>query len=275
MRSLSRRRLLSFASLSPVALVARASAAGQDPVDPPPQTCPAVPIMATAGVAAGQGLRVSLFHHPEVQIPDSPCAFKIEVVGLGGELLDMHEGEVFPGQGAFANFNIAKGLKPPQRVQAHVNVTVPEGHEAMIGATAEVVDLLTGETRIPASPCAEPAPFGLAMGTVGIVRTEVVRVSLFHHLDPAGAVNPCLYRLALTGIDGKVLASDTGQVLPGQGAAFDYDLAKAAGLRLRERLQFHGDVWVEHPAEVGSLIEIVDRQSGGTGSSVTPCLLPL
>jgi hypothetical protein len=41
MRHLSRRRLLSLASLSPVALVARATtAAAQDPVNPPPDTCP-------------------------------------------------------------------------------------------------------------------------------------------------------------------------------------------------------------------------------------------
>ena len=204
MRPISRRRLLSLTSLPPVALTARVVAA-QDPINPPPESCPAPRLMATAGVAAGQGLRVCLFHHDDPLYPSTPRAFKIKVLGLGGELLGVHDGEVFPGQGAFANFNVAKGLKPPQRIQVHVNVTVPAGHEVMIGATAEVVDLETGATRIPVTPCFEPAPFALAMGMVGIVRSEVVRLSLFHHLDPAGLVNPCLFKIALTGIDGKLL----------------------------------------------------------------------
>jgi hypothetical protein len=81
--------------------------------------------------------------------------------------------------------------------------------------------------------------------------------------------------IALTGIDGALLAADTGQVIPGQGVALDYNLAKTAGLRDRERLQFHADVWVEHPAEVGAVLEIVDLDTGRTGYIVTPCLLPL
>jgi hypothetical protein len=32
---------------------------------------------------------------------------------------------------------------------------------------------------------------------------------------------------------------------------------------------------VEHPAEVGSVIEIVDRQTGETRLPVSPCVMPL
>lgn len=226
MRRLSRRRLLSLASLSPVALAARAASAQQDPVPPPP-SCAAPPRMATVGVAAGQALCVSLFHHEEAGSV-TPCLFKIDILGLDGKLLAFHDGEIFAGRGAVATFDVAHGLKRGQRVQVHVNVTVPEGHP--VGATAEVFDLKTGETRFPETPCAEPAPFVLAMGMVGTVRDQIVRISLFEHLDPQDSVHPCLYKIALYGIDGTLLGTNTGQVISGQGVALDYDLAGAAGL---------------------------------------------
>jgi hypothetical protein len=121
--------------------------------------------MATAGVAAGQALRVSLFHHVDPAGSVTPCLFKIEVLGLGGELLGFYEGQVFPGKGAYADFDVAKGLAKGQRVQVHINVTVPAGHP--VGATAEVFDLKTGETRYPVNPCAEPAPLFWPWGRSG------------------------------------------------------------------------------------------------------------
>ena len=126
----------------------------------------------------------------------------------------------------------------------------------------------------PVDPPPESCPAPRLMATVGVAAGQRLRVSLFHHPDPAGAVHPCLFRIALFGIDGKQLGTDTGQILSGRGAAFDYDLAGAAGLKAVERLQFHGDVWVEHPAEVGSVMEIIDVKTGETRSPVTPCGMP-
>lgn len=215
-----------------------------------------------------------MFHHPDPAGIINPCLFKIEVLGLGGELLGFNQGSVFPGQGAFADFDVAGGLKKGERVQVHVNVTIPPGGHP-VGATAEVFDLKTGGTLYPKSPCAEPEPFVLAMGTVGIVSGQIVRCSPFHHLDPGGIVTPCLFKIALYGIDGKVLGGNSGQIVSGRGVAFDYDLPGQAGLRKDERLQFHGDVWVEHPAEVGSVLEIVDVKTGETRYPVSPCQMPL
>lgn len=271
MRSLSRRHLLGLVSLSPAAWVAPAFA--QDPVNPPPASCPAPPRMATIGVAAGQALRVSLFRHVDPGGLMGPVDFRIDVFGLGGQPLGSDAGLLAPGQGAFADFDVAKGLQKGQRVQVHVNVTVPSGY--LVGATAEVFDLKTGETRMPRDPCLEPEPFAQVMGTVGLVRGQIVRVSLFHHLDLNQAIHACSFKFALTGLDGKLLATDTGQILPGQGVAFDVDLVAGAGLKNSQRLQFHGDVSVEHPDLVGSLLEIVDVKTGETRYPVSPSTMPL
>jgi len=271
MRRLSRRRLLSLASLSPVALAARAASARQDPVPPPP-SCPAPRRLATVGVAAEQALCVSLFHHEEAGSV-TPCLFKIDILDVDGKLLAFHDGEIFAGRGAVATFDVAHGLKRGQRVQVHVNVTVPAGHP--IGATAEVFDLKTGETRFPVSPCAEPEPFVLAMGMVAAVRDQIVRVSLFAHLDPQGIAQPCLYKIALYGIDGTLLGANTGQVISGQGVALDFDLAGAAALDYGDRLLFHGDVWVEYPDDVGAVMEIVDVKTGETRYPRDPCVMRL
>lgn len=79
------------------------------------------------------------------------------------------------------------------------------------------------------------------MGTVGIARGQLAPLSLFQHLSDGQFVG-CNGIIGMTGLDGKVLASDKGTLMPGQGLFMDYDLA--AGLRRGERVQFHADMMV-------------------------------
>lgn len=265
----SRRRFLGVAALAPVALAA-SSVRAQDPI-PPPNPCPTQALMGTVGVASGQMFRVSVFNHTE-----DPQQFEIEVFGLDGTLLGGFQGGCLPHTGTFADFDVAAGLKGGERVQAHVNVT--SFSQQPLGATAEVFDASTGATRIPTNPCITPVPDPqMSHGSLGMIRGQAARVSVFHHSEENIPPTPCNFRIQIVGLDGKVLATHEGEVLPGQGAAFDWgdgsqsfpDLAKA------ERVQVHVSVYAEHPDELGATIEIYDPKTGETQIPDAPCLLPL
>lgn len=110
------------------------------------------------------------------------------------------------------------------------------------------------------------------MGSVGIAAGQIARVSLFHHM---GDLIPCNYIIELTGLDGKSLASDTGQLTSGQGAFIDYDLA--AALEKGQRLQFHADVMIpeDHFGMVGTTLELFDGKTGVSAIPNTPCGIPI
>jgi len=74
-----------------------------------------------------------------------------------------------------------------------------------------------------------------AMGMVGITHDQLLRVSLFHDADVAQVVCPDV--VEIVGANGKVLASDAAELLPGTGVFFDYDVTQ--GLKKGERLQVH------------------------------------
>jgi hypothetical protein len=61
-------------------------------------------------------------------------------------------------QGAFVDFQVAEGLKLPQRVQVHCDVLVAADHLGHIGGTLEVVDQLTGRATYTVDPCYLPLP---------------------------------------------------------------------------------------------------------------------
>jgi hypothetical protein len=65
------------------------------------------------------------------------------------------------------------------------------------------------------------------------------------------------------------MASDSGTLVPGPGAFFDYDLA---GKRPKgERVQFHAMVRLPPGHDVGTLIEIFDAKTGITRIPRSPC----
>jgi len=109
-----------------------------------------------------------------------------------------------------------------------------------------------------------------AMGMVGMTRDQIARVSLFHDADVAGLVCPRI--VEIVDVNGKVLASSKAELMPGTGAFFDYDLAKA--LKKGERVQVHVTVRTrpDHPG--GATLEIYDRKTGSTQFAVTPTMLP-
>lgn len=251
---MSRRRLLALSTLSPLAF----SLSAQE--QPPDEKHPAE-TMATVGIAAGQLARLSLFHH-DVQGID-PCAFEAVLVDVGGKKLAGATGKLMPGQGAYVDFDLAAELRKGERVQVHANVLVPEGHANHVGGTLEVFDVKTRVTAMSVRPCGVLAE----MGTVGVVAGQTARLSVFHHADQG--LSPCGYRIDILGLDGKLLGSDGGKVLPGQGAFHDYDLA--AGLRHDERVQFHAMVRMPVGHSLGALVEIFDAKTGVTAFGVVPC----
>lgn len=108
--------------------------------------------MGTAGVAARQSVRVSLFHLDQ---GITPCGYRIVLRGLDGAALGTAEGSVLPGQGAFHDFALGAGLGPGKRVQFHADVFVAP-HDAgtpPVGSFAEVFDLKSGETTMGITPC--------------------------------------------------------------------------------------------------------------------------
>lgn len=268
---ISRRRLLALSAATPFALASRtASAVGQ--ISPP---CPPTPHepMSTVGMVLGQLARVSLFHHVDAQFPTGPCIFRVDCLGIDGKLLATQNGTVVPGQGAFLDFDLAGHLPRGERLQVHCNVFVPDGHENHIGATVEIFDAETGETAFPDTPCIIPTPVEhMTMGTIGVVNGQIARLSLFHHQDPQIPTNPCVFRIDIYGIDGKLLGSNSGVLAPGEGTFADYDLA-ANTRRKDERVQFHAMVHVPPGHDIGSLIEIFDAKTGKTAYPEGPCII--
>jgi hypothetical protein len=271
---LSRRRALKLSLLSPVAFTTRVSA--QDPVPPPQKTNPVLDAMATIGIAAGQRVRISVYHLTEVGVV-MPCDFQAVLIGADGNTLASIGGTVIPGQGAFVDFAHAGRLKRGERIQVHGAVVIlgsfpnddPAHHAPLVGATFEVFDEKTGETNCLAFP-ERTLGAGRHMGTVGVARGQRARISLFHLTD-TGVVMPCDYQIHLIGLDGKILGSNAGTLFPGQGAFFDHDLAstRAKG----ERVQFHAQVRrpPEHP--VTGAVEIFDEQTGITRALIEPWIV--
>ena len=108
------------------------------------------------------------------------------------------------------------------------------------------------------------------MGTIGIVRGQLARVSLFH-LTESGVVMSCDFQIRLIGLDGKVLGSNAGTLFPGQGAFFDHDLAASA--QKGERIQFHAMVRRPPGHAVSGAVELFDAHSGITRSLIEPWIV--
>jgi hypothetical protein len=260
---LSRRRLFALSALSPLVLAGGPARLFAKDTVPKPQAA-APDRMATVGIAAGQLARLSVFHHLDQAI--SPCGFEAILLDVDGKTVASGQGTVSPGRGAFLDFDPAAGLRKGQRLQVHAMVDVPADHAEHVGATLEIFDGKTGKTAMTIGPCGVRAPLA-GMGTVGVVDGQAARVSLFHHDD--GAVGPCGYQVDLLGLDGAVLGSNKGQLLPGQGAFHDYDLA--AGLKRGESVQFHAMVRVPIGHALGALVEVFDARTAVTECTVVPC----
>jgi hypothetical protein len=233
--------------------------------------CPLPPGMGTVGVVAGQVVRVSFFHHLD-QVPAPPCNVQAVLTGLDGQALGFAKGELVPGTGVFADFVLAENTRRGERVQFHAEVHVPADHP--VGANLEIFEAKSGWTVFSIVPCWVPARPTTGMGTVGVAGGQRVRVSVFHHLTEV--VTPCDFEAVLIGLDGKELARELGQVLPGQGSSLDLDLA--AGLRKGERVQFHAEVRMpvheDGVLPLSTSLEIYDVKTGTTLVPSPPCNIP-
>jgi hypothetical protein len=268
----TRRRLLAIAALSPLSTLAIPSTTLAQDAAP---TWSPWPLMGSVAVVRNQMLRVSLFNHEEEGAPFA-SNYRIEVIGIDGSLLGTATGQISPDFGAFADFDLTRGLRERERVQFHVDVIVPRGH---IGSTLEVFDQKTGATTffafpsIVTDPDRIPSPDALAMGSFGIAAGQLARVSVFHENGPGFPTGPSAVHIDILGLNGRRLASTDGSVSPGRGLFFDYDLA--ATLRRGERLQFHTHVFSERPGMVGSTLEIIDDKTGATTIAPLPCNSPM
>jgi hypothetical protein len=257
---MSRRSVLALAAFTPAA-----SAAGWQ-IPTTEAVGGGLRRMGPVALAGNQKLRVSLFHHEP-----APCFFKIELLGLDGNLLGMQQGSLSPQAGTFIDFSPPNKLRKGQRLQFHAHVTA----EHPLGATLEIFEPKTGKTAFEGPvPCfTPPADPLMTLGSVGLVAGQAVRVSLFHELDPQ-LPEPCFFQIHVLGLDGQPLAQPVqGTILPGRGLFFDYDLA--ADLLEAQRRQFHVDVMVEHPDQVGAQVEIYNVNTGKTQILPTPCFMPL
>lgn len=121
-----------------------------------PNLVPARPTtgMGTVGVAGGQRVRVSVFHHL-TEVPTTPCNFEAVLIGLDGEELARELGQVLPGQGSSLDFDLAAGLRKAERVQFHAEVRMPvhEDGSLPLSTSLEIYDVKTGTTLIPSTPC--------------------------------------------------------------------------------------------------------------------------
>lgn len=267
---LSRRRLLAVSATAPIALAGRAWAgsAAQDPI-PQPQRGSRDRV-ATVGIVAGQLARLSVFYPSDPEnFPEDPENFRVNFFAIDGKLLATGDGRVMPGQGAFLDFDLSPSFKRGQRLQVHCNVTLPEGYENEIGATLELFDAKTGETAIASRPDIIPRPYdNMTMGTIGVVNGQVARLSVFRHVDPEYHSDPEPYKIEIHGLDGTLLASDSGIISPGHGAFYDYPLAATA--RKSERIQFHAAARMIAGHEMGALVEVIDAKTSVTQFVATP-----
>jgi len=108
--------------------------------------------------------------------------------------------------------------------------------------------MLAGATKIAPAAWADE---GSAMGMVGITRDPLIRVSLFHDANVAGAIYPSIVEIVAA--NGKVLASSKAELFPGTGTFFDYDLAQA--LKKGDRLQVHVIVRTQPDHPGGAYLE--------------------
>ncbi len=122
-------------------------------------------------------------------------------------------------------------------------------------------DARAGDPICPPNVCSLPP-----MGLFGIVRRQLLRVSVFNHSSPN--VEPIGIEVLDAG--GKLLGSEQIDVQPGGGAFADFD--PAADLPPRDRMLVHVAVTGDVP--VGATAEVYRRRSGVTEFPTTPCGTP-
>lgn len=254
------RRLFLAAPAAAVPLLSSSRAASAAPVSCAPRP------RGMFGVAAGQMLRVSVFNHHA-----SSQSFDIAILDEHGVAIGKHQGVAAAGAGAFADFDVARGLEPGQRAQVHCEVTA---HDLPLGASAEVYALATGATLIPPDPCLTPAPDPLRrMGSIGMIRGQTARVSVFHH-HPDAPPEAAAVRVQFVDLDGKLLAWLDDEVPYGAGAYWDWGDGQPGfpKLAVGQRVQIHVDVLTTWPELIGASLEIHDPATGLTLIPPDPCL---
>lgn len=253
-RAITRRTLLKSAALTPVALAAgrMAPAAAHDG---------GAHLTGTIAVGKDEVVRLSAFVHLIDQIPETPCGIVFRLVREDGTTLHKRKAEVYPDTGSFLDFDPSaiKGL-PEEPLRVHGLVLFESG--APVGSSLQIYDRATGNTRASAQPAGPRSP--VHHGSVGIAHGQVLRFSLFNHAIDQGVIP----RVALVGLDGKVLMEREVQLGPGAGGYADFD---PGPLSPGERLEVHADFHVPPKARVGGTLELVDPNGAPVLLPVTPC----
>jgi hypothetical protein len=159
-----------------------------------------------------------------------------------------------------------------------------------VSATAPIA--LAGHSWPVSAQYPVPKPRGASpdrMATVGIVAGQLARLSVFFPGDPENfpddpenypndpenfPSDPENFRVDFFGIDGKLLATGDGRVMPGQGAFLDFDLA--SHLRRGQRLQVHCIVTLPkgYENQIGATLELFDAKTGATAIPSRPRITP-
>ena len=119
-------------------------------------------------------------------------------------------------------------------------------------------------------PIPPPHNDTLAMGTIGLVAGQRMRVSVFNHSEIPGT--PCNFRIDVYGLNGELLGTHTGEVLSGKGTFADFDVA--ANLRKPDRVQVHVMVTGYDTEPLQATAEVFDVRTGQTSIPSDPCITP-
>ena len=274
---LSRRQVLTGIGLAGIAGLAPSVAAqSNDPAHP----AAAFPLPGTAGFGRGQVARIGVLHHSHGanELPPEPCNIVADILNAEGKVIASQAfSDLGPNEARFMDF-----VHPGRRgspLSTHMEimglVRFTPGHE--IGSSMQIVDSASGATVLIPPICNFPDPGvggqdtgdhagGEAWlgGPAGLVRRQVIRMSIVRHLHKApGSAKPCQIVAQVLDTGGKLLASRTFTD-PAPHQAMFLDFAHPGGQGRRHDTRMEVSLHVRHTPghEVGSTAQLIDLVSG-------------
>ncbi len=241
----------------------------------------AFPLPGTVGFVRGQLARLSIVHHDHGKIAIPPtCNIVASILGSdGAPLITEKFANLGPNEARFVDFPHpgGRGKLRNTRLEILDLVRFTPGHD--VGSTLQIIDLATGVTTlIPPVPCNFPDPSvgGEAggheaeafphSGTVGVVRGQVLRMSLTHHEHVPNQIPPiCNIVAEVFDAGGKLVASETFQDLKGHESVF-FDLPHPGGNGARRNTRVEWSLHVRHTPghAIGASGQLIDAVTGVT-----------
>ena len=156
----------------------------------------------------------------------------------------------------------------------------------MVGGTVEVISTKTGITQIPPQPCIFPDPLlgppgqnaGVFVipGTVGIVKNQLARLSIFNHVN-TGQIppTPCNIVASIFKSSGELLAETklTDALGPNEGTSIDFN-HPGGKQGLGNRVELYGQVRHTPGHMIGGTLETINAKIGKTLIPPIPCNFP-